>query len=78
MNRREALQALVSLPAVARISVAELKPDDVLVIECEGRVSAEQANRIKETLGQVWPGRKAVVFDEGMRLRIVAAGKAQS
>lgn len=75
MNRREAIAALVSLPAVARISVAELKSDDILVVECDEHLTMEHAERIKETLGQVWPGRKAVVFAKGLRLKIVAAGK---
>lgn len=76
MNRREALQALVSLPAVARISVAELKPDDVLVFECDDRITCDAAQRIKETAETVWPGRRVVVLEKGLHLKIVAGSEA--
>lgn len=59
MNRREA--------------IADLKPDDVLVVETDAHISAETAERIKATMGQVWPGRKVAVFDGGMRLKVVSA-----
>ena len=72
MNRREAIAALVALPGVARISVAELKPDDVLVVEVAEHISAETAERIKATMGQVWPGRKVAVLGKGMTLKVVA------
>lgn len=75
MDRREALKALVSLPAVARISVAELKPDDVIVMECDGPVSAEAVKRIKETTEAVWPGRKVVVLSDGLSMKVVSGGK---
>lgn len=71
MDRREALKALVSLPAVARISVAELKPDDVLVVECDGQMSYETIQNIKATMGEIWPGRKIAFFTGGLRLKIV-------
>lgn len=71
MHRRDALKALVALPAVARISCAELKPGDVLVVECDEDLSADSVQRIKETMTKVWPGRRVVVFDKSMRLKIV-------
>lgn len=76
MNRREALAALVALPAVARISSAELKPEDVIVIECDDHLPLEAMARIKETCEQLWPGRKVAVFDKGLRMKVVAGGKA--
>lgn len=72
MNRREAIAALVALPAVTRISVADLKPNDVLVIETELRLNPEQAARIRETMEQVWPGRKCAVLSDGMKLKVVS------
>lgn len=71
MDRRDALKALVSLPAVARISVAELKPEDVLVVECDNLLCEADAERIKQTMETIWPGRKVAVFSEGMKLKIV-------
>lgn len=76
MNRREALQALVSLPAVARLSVAQLKPEDVIVVECDEHLPLEAIERIKEMTEKVWPCRKVVVFDKGLRMKIVAGSEA--
>jgi hypothetical protein len=72
MNRRDAIAALVALPAVTRIAVADLKPSDVLVIEASGYVSAEATARIEATMAQVWPGRKVVLLDVGLTLKVVA------
>jgi len=71
MNRREALAALVSLPAVARISVAQVKPTDVLVFECDQHVSRDVAERIKATAQQIWPGQKVIVCEKGLRVKVV-------
>jgi hypothetical protein len=70
MNRREALAALMSLPQVARISVADLKPDDVLVFECESPVSQDTAERIKSYAQEVFPGRKCIVVSD-MTLKVM-------
>lgn len=75
MNRRDALAALVALPAATRISSAELKPEDVIVVECPGPISDEAAKNIRDTMLSVWPGRKVVVLSDGIRLKIVEAGK---
>lgn len=71
MNRRDALAALISLPAVARISVAQVKPDDVIVFECDEHLPEEGIKRIKDVAEGVWPGRKVVVLDKGLHLKIV-------
>jgi hypothetical protein len=72
MNRREALAALVSLPATARISVAQLKPDDVIVIECAERLTRENLERLERTAQSVWPGRKVAVLAKGFTLKVVS------
>lgn len=69
MNRREALAALISLPAISRISVAELKPNDVLVVECDGELSQSQQSNITASLSQIWPDRKIAIFQKGLRLK---------
>ena len=71
MNRREALAALVSLPEVTRISVARVKPSDVLVIESEGYMTQETRERIKATMSQVWPNQKTIVLDKSLRLKVI-------
>lgn len=75
MNRREALAALMALPAATRVSRAELKPSDVIVIEMPGRVSAAMVERISSDLTKVWPGQKIIVLSDGMTLKVVE-GKA--
>lgn len=70
MNRREALAALMALPVTARLSVAEVKPTDVIVVECDELLSQAVAVRIRADLQQVWPGRKVVVCDRGLRIKI--------
>ena len=72
MNRREAITALMSLPAATRISVADLKPDDVIVIETDSHLRADEVERIRATLERVWPGRKAAVLSGGLKLKVVS------
>jgi hypothetical protein len=72
MNRREAIAALMTLPATARITAADVKPDDVLVIECPGLVSAAYRERVQQVLAQVWPGRKCLVLEGGMALKLMS------
>jgi hypothetical protein len=71
MNRREAIAALTALPAVTRISRADLTPTDVIVIECDGFVSADQAERMTHTLREIWPNQRVVVLECGVRMKVV-------
>jgi len=73
MDKDAAVAVLESLPGVERISCARFQPDDVIVIECEGRLSVEQGARIKADLAGVWPDRKIVVLDSSMKLKVVPA-----
>lgn len=70
MNRDEALAALVSLPEVQRISVASLKPTDVIVLNVAERITPEHAARIRAYLELVWPDQRVVVLDKGMEIRV--------
>lgn len=71
MNRREAISALMSLPATATITAAKVQPHDVIVIECDEPVSEDVAVYMKQQLEQVWPGRKAIVLSGGLKIKIV-------
>lgn len=71
MNRREAIAALTSLPGVARIYSADVKPTDVVVVECDKALDAVTVDRIRETLRQIWPERQVVVFTKGIRMKLV-------
>jgi hypothetical protein len=75
MNRREALAALVALPATSRISVAQLKPDDVIILECDDPLSDAVALRLRIELERVWPGHKVIVLAERMRIQIAEGSK---
>lgn len=72
MDRREALAALMALPATARISRAAVKPDDVIVIECDEVLSVDVARRITQQGEQIWPGHRVAVLGKGMHLRIAS------
>jgi len=72
MNRREALLALTALPGLARISRADPKPDDVIVLECEKRLSDEQCHHLIALTQQVWPNRKVIVLEDGLKMKVVS------
>lgn len=65
MNRREALVALMSLPATASVSVAQVKPKDVIVVEYPGHISHEGALMVKAHLQPIWPDNTILVLGEG-------------
>ena len=71
MNRRRMLSSLLAAPYLASIRRAEVKPDDVIVIELNDRVSADVRKGIYDTIQRIWPDRKAVILDPSMKLRIV-------
>ena len=71
MNRRDAIRVVMAMPAVAAISRASLQPTDVIVVECQQRLSENSRANIARHLQQVWPGQKCVVLDEGMTLKVV-------
>jgi hypothetical protein len=72
MNRRAALAALMALPAATKISVAQITPSDVIVIECPGPISQADAERMQHTVKLVWPDTKCVVLGNGMRLKVLS------
>lgn len=76
MNRRDAIKALTALPGVASIATAPVRPKDVIVVECDMPVSREMAERMKQTLTEVWPGQKIVILDKGHHLKIVEGSDA--
>jgi hypothetical protein len=70
MNGLEAIEALTQLPVVARISVAKLQPDDVIVVECDDHISEHTAERLRECLAIAWPNHKRVLLGAGVHLKI--------
>jgi hypothetical protein len=72
MNRRDAIAALVSLPALTRITSGPVASTDVIVVECALPLTLTERERIRATLADVWPGRRVVVLSNGMTLKVVA------
>jgi hypothetical protein len=56
----------------ADVQRLRLQPDDALVIRVPGRVSADQAQRIKAQVEVFAPGHKVAVLEEGMELTVVS------
>lgn len=53
------------------LSVITVGPGDTLVITARDALSPEVRQRLAETLGRTFPGRKTVVLDAGLKLGII-------
>ena len=73
MNRREAIAALTALPGLGRVAQADIKPDDVIVVETTEHMSADAADRIGEAVRRVWPTHRVLVLQHGLSLKVVSA-----
>lgn len=73
MNRRDAIRALMALPAVKTIEVSQLQPNDIIVINCEDVLSQTQIQNIQDAMKLVWPNNKIAVLDRGLSMRVVKA-----
>ena len=73
MDRREALRALVALPAVSHIARASVGRGDVIVVECADHLRDADIANIAAGLKQIWPDNKIVVLGGGLHLRIMAS-----
>jgi hypothetical protein len=71
MNRREAIEAIAALPGLTSISRSDLRPNDVIVIECDALVSADGRAKIQQYVNLVWPDHRCVVLCGGHRLKVV-------
>ena len=74
MNRREALAALVALPAVVNVQAVDrtqLRPSSVVVLTLQGKVSAEGIHHMRQLLRQAFPNHHVVVLSDGTTLSIV-------
>ncbi len=70
MNRREAIAALMSLPAATRITQATIEPSDAIIIECERVLNPEEMTNIQAQVQRIWPDRKVVVLAYGLKMKI--------
>jgi Ni,Fe-hydrogenase III small subunit len=51
--------------------VASLKPSDVIVVECDGMVTKEMAERIRMAMRDIWPDNRTVVTDSTMHIKVI-------
>lgn len=71
MNRREAIAALLALPAATtRITRAAVAPTDVIVIETEQLLAETDRDGIRRAMKYSWPHNEVVVLDGGLKLKI--------
>jgi len=62
-----------SSSSTSMLSRAEVKPDDVIVIEVPFPLTHEGRARMHQQLAIVWPGQRVLVLDQGMTLKIARA-----
>lgn len=71
MTRRDAVAALVGMPAITRIAAAPVAPADVIVVDVRDKISPYVRADMTAQLLAIWPGRRILILDGGMTLRIV-------
>lgn len=72
LSRRQALAAIVTMPEIARVAKASVRPGDVIVFECDFHISDEAAGRIRAQCADVWPDNKVVVLTAGLRIKVLS------
>jgi len=71
VNRRDAVKALMGLPAVASLSMASFKPTDVVVVEFDEWLPSANKLRAYKSLQEVWPNNRIIILDGGSKLKVV-------
>lgn len=67
---RSFLAALLGFP-IARIVRFSLRPDDILVLESDRRLSDREVATIADQIRATFPGHRTIVLED-LRLRIVS------
>lgn len=70
MDRREALGAIAAIPGMASFRV-KVNSGDVIVLECPGQISVENANRLRNEFKQAFPRHELIILDNGTRLNVL-------
>jgi hypothetical protein len=63
--------SLSELPTLTSVEVVDLKATDVLVFTMPGRATPAQLQAVQDLVAFAWPGRKAIVLDNGAMLKVV-------
>lgn len=61
------------LPGVDAVRRIQIRPGDVLVIECERNLSEKERENLTALVTGVWPGHKVTVWPPGIRLASVCS-----
>lgn len=87
MTFKEILIGLASLPAalkdiralqqVGTVSIAALEADDVIIVETDKALPQRGRENITETVHRVWPNHRVVVWDSGLRMRVITSGETR-
>lgn len=56
---------------IDKITTLSLQPDDVLVLNYEGKLSDKLYHHLKATLERVTPGHKVLIIEQGMTLQVL-------
>ena len=64
-------QGIAELPEVKGVEILRLSSGDFVVLRAEGRISQEQAHRLKIEMERLFPNNKCLVLDEGMTLKVI-------
>lgn len=62
-------------PAAHRLVIPDLKPDDVIVIEAPETLSEARRASLHQMCVSIWPGRRIVLFDGGLSIRVIGTAK---
>jgi hypothetical protein len=73
MNRRDAIAALMALPATARITRATVQATDVIVLEIPERISAQTEARLRLHLAEIWPDQRVLILSNGAAIKVIDA-----
>ena len=59
------------LPEITEVQRITLKPGDRIAIRAAGRITSEQASRIREIVTATWPGVPVLILDDSMSIEVV-------
>jgi hypothetical protein len=71
---KEALVEIVKslLPTEVRdVERVGVQPNDVIIFECAGHMTAATAQRIRQDGERIWPNNRIVVIDQGIKLKVL-------
>ena len=68
----EPLPDPIEIQFIGDMQSLALKPGDVLVLKCPGKVSYDTAEKLRDMIETQFPGHKALVLDDGLELGVIS------